>query len=103
MRQDACHLDPCGPGTTPRSIGDTDLKQPGHLPGIFIAGKLTLEAGAVGGVYSRWPELDEDELAEDEYDVVDVVEGNESLTGGVLIGRTLTFSAGAHCIENEFT
>lgn len=29
-RQDECHRVPCGPGTTPNSIGETDFRQPGH-------------------------------------------------------------------------
>lgn len=84
---------PCGPGTTPRSIGDTALKQPGHRPEMFKAGKFPPEAGALsgGGGVSCLLELDEAELWGCGGDLA--AEGNEYW---VLVGRTLTLSTGAH-------
>lgn len=53
IRHVACQREPCGPGTTPRSIGETALWQPGHADEVPKRGcgklKDACEAGAVFG------------------------------------------------------
>jgi len=50
-RQFPCQRVPCGPGTTPRSIGDTEMLHPGHdtPPPNLGNVKVVLVAGALGG------------------------------------------------------
>lgn len=63
-RQDACHREPWGPGTTPRSIGETDLWHPGHELDVPKRGKEDgfEVAGAVRGGRSYL--LDDTDTAE---------------------------------------
>jgi hypothetical protein len=51
-KQEPCQRDPCGPGTTPRSIGDTDLWQPGQVFDPPKRGKAVVFAPAVSGLGS---------------------------------------------------
>jgi hypothetical protein len=74
-------------------MGDTALKQPGHLPGVENPGKGEDVAGADGGGRCHPDDAEEEE----ENEVTDDVDGNGlNLTGGVLIGRALTLSGGTH-------
>ena len=46
-RHTACHRLPCGPGTTPRSIGETEIRQPGQVELLPKRGKVVVVDGAL--------------------------------------------------------
>jgi len=100
-RHVTCHLVPCGPGTTPLSIKDTALSQPGQAGEPPNRGnvKFVVVAGAEGG--GRSYRLEEGVLL---YVVVllffEVVKGATKGVGSLDVtlesGRTLIFSGGVH-------
>lgn len=110
-KQLACHRVPCGPGTTPRSIGDTETLHPGHEtpPPNLGNVKVVVVAGALGGGRSYRLELGASRV---EY--VPVFWAREVARGVVVVevGKvgfgmelenlcTFTFSGGAHCHESS--
>lgn len=104
IKHDACHLVPCGPGTTPRSIGETAFRQPGHVlcpPKRGYEALVGDWAGASGASYR---------LEEESNDIPDFNWGNEGVTFtdviagddlcnglALMVLRTTTSSLGAHC------